>query len=215
MKKLILILLVFTTVAALAQEKEPKESKFNFGFGVGYSASSLKSKGDWHLDKLLYRPTFKAIVEYTLSSNCKLKSGLSYKKKGESYNYYYSNWFATSSTQKTFNSMVHYIELPVMISFHTSGTVQFYVNAGFFGAANVYTNSSITSRRELYRVEDDRYLKTVDFGGVLGMGVTIPVGSKYSIDIGLSDFKGLIHCKTANDTYTTNSFELLVAFKIK
>jgi hypothetical protein len=133
-------------------------------------------------------------LEYLLSPNLSLKSGLLYERKG----------WATEITRLdtnhepigTHDQTAHfdYLTIPLMVSYSTKGTVRFYVNGGtYFGVllSNTITLGEFGDYPEkTIDVKEDT--KTFDFGLSFGCGLFLPIGERIAFDFGLRDNLGLI-----------------------
>lgn len=190
-KKITLILtLVFYT-----QLLKSQESKFRVGIGVKPIVSSIpESKPDLSLNPF-YAISPSITVDYKLTNNVLLSSGLEYEKKGgkgEQF-VYDKNGIIIGKSAFTFN--LNFLQLPVIATYRSSGKIKFYANVGLnFG---YLINQSITNEDNSYPDSETNF-DELELSLLLGAGIEIRCNDHLDLGFGLRNNQGLNTLESEN-----------------
>lgn len=212
-RALFLLIAVFYSLTGFGQE-----SKFLIGVELTPSGSTLwtDASNDIEDTRLAFSSGLKA--EYCLTQAFSIKSGLLYELKGEQYTLLYT-LESGEQVDRIVKINLNYMILPILITFKTKGSTNFYVDAGTF-------LGYLLSAKAKYKTGDSKsssnlgdYYKKFDFGLSIGVGLYIPVSEKYIINIGLKENLGLLNTSKSSSHYyseKTNSigFELGLKYKL-
>lgn len=124
-KNISIMLLVFYTLVVNSQE-----SKLRVGIGVKPIISSItKSNPNLEFDSF-YAISPSITVDYKVTKNILLSSGIEYEKKGGRNEYYIfdSIGFAVGETASMFH--FNFLQVPIIATYRSSGKVKFYANLG-------------------------------------------------------------------------------------
>jgi hypothetical protein len=196
MKNTILFHLLFLLLAVNANAQQ-------FMIQAGINGSGMVEKTDSYVnDDLIYIPRFHlgAVVEFEMSDNMNLQTGLLLINRG----YRYKLEIPDSSYKYLETTNIYYLDVPVLFKLHTTvGNAElFALGGGYlgFGLKTLY-QEKLYDKNDFYRSnyfiefgdDENDNIKKTDFGLVGGLGVEFSDRHiiQFSVDFGLANISPL------------------------
>jgi hypothetical protein len=182
-----LTLIILVTVPAISNAQTV------VGLRQGVAATTLSDRGNLYRDnKITCSYTAGVFSTIPLNRSLSLQPELTYIRKGR------SNETTELNSPVETDFMVHYLQVPVLLQYHTDkvfskpGTA-FYINAGPYAAFAVNTQYRVSKNSgESTSVDLPDQNTGTDWGATFGIGIQTPVRGKdvrfdLRYDLGLSD----------------------------
>ncbi len=122
-----------------------------------------------------------AAVEYSLSSNFSIQSGLKYNGKGHRHYSQATNYFLNLSYFSEVAARLYYLDIPVTLKMRIPkvGCETYVFGGGYLGVGlhgerisiNTFPNRNTEKFERSVEFGDDKGYKRMDFGGLLGVGM--------------------------------------------
>ena len=162
MKKIILILLLVTSVITAQENSEFENSKFHYGLKLGLAMSTISSD---NLDRDTIDSKFGieigALFSYYLNDLLTIQTELLFTQKG---------YVFLSSEVPDTHFTLNYLQLPITFGFKLFSEFKLYFGAYFSSFTNIWvSSSSLTYDQESdYEDELEPKINNFDMGGILG-----------------------------------------------
>lgn len=217
-------ILLFTII--IFNNVNAQDSKLVIGVAFSPTFSSLRSSEaeDSLVSNLGISPGLN--IEYFFNTHISLRTGLSYNQKGALYKeIQLTDDTGQSNGVADSNLNFDFISLPILISYYknVNKSVNLYINGGIF--IGIPLNHEYT-----YMSDDNPPVEKsfeswdsekVDFGLLFGIGVYIPINSKFIFDIGIKEYWGLVNIfggpseLIGSGEIKTNSIGILLSLRYK
>ena len=160
-------------------------------------------------------------VNYQISTNISIKTGLSYERKGNLSSRLYLGETYMETEKILLHTNFDYMILPLSGSFSFGNNVRYYMDLGaYFGY--LLSNKQITEPYLDYpesEVDGLHNSNRADYGVSVGSGILVPVNSKLLFNIGVQSDIGLINTSKYevidNGKVKTNSIALKLGLMYK
>lgn len=152
--------------------------------------------------------------EYLLNENLGLKSGLLFEQKSAKDEIQLIDGDGNLIGNSDIDNDYQYLVLPLLLSYHTGGSTDFYFNAGPFAGFLLSHIIYYEENEQSGGHKDDltSETSTIDFGVSIGMGANIPLNETLLLGVDLRENLGITE---AFGNSRTNSVSLLLGLKYK
>jgi hypothetical protein len=202
--------LLFTVliISTNTYAQNENDQKNNLRVGVFYSLDTNLS-GDIELsDEIGYRTTYNRNnftaglnLEYSISKNLALQSGVNYSKRDFSGTYYCNLCdFTTPPQQEEIN--LQFLQVPAKLKYSN-----YFNNVGFFGKVGVLNQLLVkeSNNYEFYELEANSY----SLSGILGAGIAYNFGGGFSTALSANYTNGITQIfEDADYSYKTLGIQL-------
>lgn len=200
MKKILtFIIVVLICQGVFAQDK------FSLGFEVGGNLSNFNNEVSFREGDALYAVSAGLSLIYGFDEHAFLKTGLSYRKKGETFEVpgIFNPSDGTSGPSEKVDSSISTITLPLYGGYRTNGSTRFFVNGGPFLS---------------YVLDADNIIeKDLDFGFGVGIGLEYDFTDKQGLRLEVLNEFGFANVNGSSideAKITTNSLGLYLSYQI-
>lgn len=216
LKSFFIGLVIFTTGMAYGQT-----SSVEIGIEAGPSLISLKGNDaidNYHKATIGFSAGL--LLQYNFKKIISLRTNIAYERKGSIVKSEATNIYGNSLGEMTTNINFDYLTLPILVRATFGESVQYFVNAGpYFG----YLTKQTFERKDdtnISTTTDNTFNdKRFDVGISTGLGLAIPIKTKYSVSFEIRNNLGLYNVSEVpvvnNGSIKTNSTNFLLGFAYK
>lgn len=201
MKKVAILLFILNSISIYAQDK------FKLGVEVGPNISFFSGDASFLNEESLTSFNYGITAEYKLSEKISLKSGVLFETKGNTADRAIGNGAGDPTIFEGVENKLKYTSFPFLLKYTTSGTYQFFTNAGpTFSLLNKNNTESFVAAKDL------------DIAASLGIGLQRNI-NKHTLSFEIRYSKGMLDINSnmftdVLGTVNNNSINAIVGYSI-
>jgi hypothetical protein len=138
-------------------------------------------------------------IEYCFSEKFSLISGAAFESKGRDFKFTFTDEVGTVIKEDKSRSRFHYVSVPILLKFSIGVRIRPFMNVGCYAArllrqVNTYPPLEIQgSESGVVKIEDTGRYRSMDFGIILGLGISLRVSDRVCISLEARDQYGLMN----------------------
>jgi len=214
--KLSILLFIFT---AIFLKIYSQSSSLLIGFHLSPIISSLREERDLADYKTSLRWSTGINIEYYLTQNISLKSGISFERIGAKGNIMTTDMYGVIIKAEKAESFCDYLIIPILASLTTNSKLKIYFNSGPFIGILInqrFPTFDNINHLSFSAVEE---MKGFNIGLSFGLGLNILISQNSTIDLGFRDNYGMYNIQKSenylNTSTKSNTIGLEIAFKYR